>query len=132
MFFIKLWNLPIDKICLENPIGFVNGIIKPTQIIQPYYFGDEAQKTTCLWLKGLPLLKHYSQSDLFTEQTHVDRGEMINWTNEKGEKKSMPKWYADAFKLPAYERAELRSKTFPGIAKAMANQWGKSPFLFTQ
>ena len=125
MFFIKLWNLPIDKICLENPIGFINGIIKPTQIIQPYYFGDEAQKTTCLWLKGLPTLKHYSQSDLFTEQTHVDRGEMISWINDKGEKKTMPKWYSDAFKLPAYERAELRSKTFPGIANAMAEQWGK-------
>jgi hypothetical protein len=124
MFFIKLWNLNIDKICLENPIGFISNIIKPSQIIQPYYFGDEAQKTTCLWLKGLPLLKHYSEPDLFTEKTHVDRGEMVTWINKQGKKKSMPKWYSDAFKLPAYQRAELRSKTFSGISVAMAEQWG--------
>jgi hypothetical protein len=99
-------------------------LIKPTQIIQPYFFGDEAQKTTCLWLKGLPKLKHYSNSDLFTEQTHVDKGEIISWVDKNGKNKSMPKWYSDAFKLPAYERSELRSKTFPGIAKAMADQWG--------
>ena len=73
-------------------------------------FGDEAQKTTCLWLKGLPKLK---------PTNIVGEGEQIKY--ESG--RSMPKWYADAYKLPPKERAKLRSKTFPGIARAMALQW---------
>jgi len=91
------------------------------QIIQPYFFGDEFQKTTCLWLKGLPFLYHNKTANLFDENvTHVGKGEMV--TFESG--CVMPKWYADAWRLPEFERKELRSKTFPGIAKAMAEQWG--------
>jgi hypothetical protein len=83
----------------------------PDQIINPWQFGDSFSKATCLWLKNLPPLRP-------TEI--VDKGESIVF--ESG--KVMPKWYADAWRLPADERAAMRSKTFPGIARAMALQWG--------
>ncbi|MBP8085982.1 MAG: hypothetical protein KAY48_01765 [Saprospiraceae bacterium] len=120
-FFLKLYRAPIEKICLENPIGSLNTVLKPTQIIQPYYFGDEAQKTTCLWLKGLPPLIHQKEATLFDDKvTHVGKGEMVEFASGT----VMPKWYADAWHLPKDERSKLRSKTFPGIAAAMADQWG--------
>ena len=92
----------------------------PTQKIQPYYFGDEAQKTTCLWLKNLPPLYHNAAPNLFDDTvTHVKpkgniifNGKMYSWAANK--------WYKTA-----EERSKERSKTFPGIAEAMANQWGK-------
>ena len=104
---------PIDKIALENPISIISSRIrKPDQIIQPYQFGDSFSKKTCLWLKNLPLLN---------PTNIVSSGEVVKYKSGK----TMPKWYADAFKLSPFERAKLRSKTFPGIAKAMAEQWGK-------
>ena len=85
---------------------------KPQQIIQPYMFGDPAEKKTALWLKNLPPL----------EPTNIVKPpERVKF--ESG--KSMPSWYAEAWNLPKEERAKLRSKTFPGIANAMAEQWGK-------
>lgn len=119
-FFTRLFHCNVGKIAIENPIGFMNHIFKPSQIVQPYFFGDEAQKTTCLWLKGLPLLMHNKTQNLFEQSTHVSKGEIVEF--ESGCK--MPKWYADAWALPKHDRAELRSKTFPGLAQAMATQWG--------
>ena len=126
---IKLWKYACSKakyVYMENPMGAMNGdrrLPKP-QVVQPYYFGDQYQKTTCLWLQGLPYLYHNDKPNLFDQNvTHVDRGEMFVYINKKGQKKSQPKWYADALSLPAYERSEVRSKTFPGIGNAMANQW---------
>jgi len=108
-----LMNAPIDRIVIENLVSCISSEIrKPDQIIQPWQFGDEAQKTTCLWLKNLPKLK---------PTKIVGKGEMV--TYKSGNK--MPKWYAEAFKLPKAERQKLRSKTFQGIADAMAKQWGK-------
>lgn len=103
----------IPRVAIENPVGIMSNIYrKPDQIIQPYWFGDPYEKKTCLWLKGLPKL----------EPTNiVEPEERITFSNSK---KSMPKWYSEAFSLPPFERAKLRSKTFPGIAKAMAIQWG--------
>ena len=103
-FFMALANAPIDFICLENPVGIVSSLWrKPTQIIQPYYFGDSERKTTCLWLKGLPKLKAtnivepvFSKSGL--TKTHIGYGSKNN--------------------------SKMRSKTFQGIADAMAEQWG--------
>jgi len=120
--FMKFANAPIDRICIENPIGIMSRVYKkPSQIIQPYYFGDEAQKTTCLWLKNLPPLYHNKSVNLFDDViTHVGRGEMV--TFESG--CVMPKWYADAWGLSKAERSKVRSKTFQGIADAMAKQWG--------
>jgi hypothetical protein len=116
--FVKqLMDAPISKIAIENPIGVISTMIrKPDQIVQPYHFGDKASKSTCLWLKNLPKLE---ATDL------VDKGEFFEFVSKKGVKKRMPMWYYKALqnaKTPA-ERSTLRSKTFAGIAKAMANQW---------
>jgi hypothetical protein len=112
-FFIKLYNSDIPKVCIENPVGVMSNLFrKPDQIVQPWMFGDEATKTTCLWLKNLPSL-------MPTEI--VGKGERTVFQSGK----SHPKWYTDALakaKTPE-ERRNLRSKTFPGIAKAMATQW---------
>ena len=113
----KLMDAPINKIAIENPISVISSNIrKPDQIIQPYMFGDKAQKSTCLWLKNLPKLV---PTDI------VDKGEFIEFISKKGVKKKQPKWYYEALqkaKTPA-ERRTLRSKTFKGIAEAMATQW---------
>ena len=109
----KLMDAPIDNIAIENPVSVISTKIrKPDQIVQPYYFGDEARKTTCLWLKNLPLLK---------PTKIVDEGERVVFKSGK----SHPKWYADAFSKSktADERRRLRSKTFPGFANAIVNQW---------
>ena len=118
-FFMKLVNAPIDKIAIENPVGIMSRLYrKPDQIIQPYFFGDEAQKTTCLWLKNLPKLYHNDGSNIFDPViTHVGKGEFVTFASGK----KHPKWYADAF--VKNKLGKTRSKTFPGIANAMANQW---------
>tara|TARA_R110002110_G_scaffold27213_2_gene99273 strand:- start:2038 stop:2691 length:654 start_codon:yes stop_codon:yes gene_type:complete len=117
-FFMEMINAPIPKIAVENPIGIMStNYRKPDQIIQPWMFGDKAQKSTCLWLKGLPKLV---PTDI------VDKGEFIEFISKKGVKKRQPKWYFDALKnaKTSAERSTLRSKTFQGIANAMALQWG--------
>ncbi len=111
-FFMKIANAECEKIAIENPVGFMSTYYrKPDQIIQPYMFGDAFEKKTCLWLKGLEPLKP-------TEEVEPPKRKKF----ESG--KTMPAWYAEAWHLPKEERAKLRSKTFPGIAKAMAEQWG--------
>lgn len=118
-FFMALANCNIPKIAIENPIGIMSGKWrKPDQIIQPYQFGDKAQKSTCLWLKGLPKL---------VPTNIVDKGEFFEFTSKKGVKKRMAMWYYQALrdaKTPE-QRRTLRSKTFQGIADAMAEQWTK-------
>jgi hypothetical protein len=133
-FFMALVNAPIKHIAIENPIGIMSNLYrKPNQVIHPFYFGDEARKSTCLWLKNLPLLYHNALPNLFDDKiTHVGQGDFFYWTDMKtGKQKRQPKWYADAFMKPgidANERSKLRSKTFPGIAEAMAKQW--SDYIF--
>lgn len=128
-FFMAFTKTNIIKWCIENPIGIMSRIYKePNQIIQPYFFGDEAQKTTCLWLNNLPPLFHASEPDLFNKEiTHVGKGDF--YITPGGKK--MPSWMSDPVdkngKKLGYNTEEiktLRSKTFPGIAKAMAEQWG--------
>lgn len=114
-FFLKITQVDIRRIAIENPVGIMNTIWrKPDQIIQPYMFGDEATKTTCLWLKGLPKLR---PTDL------VGKGERVVLSSGK----SLPKWYSDSFntRISTEMRRTLRSKTFPGMAKAMAYQWSE-------
>lgn len=116
-FFMEFVNAPIEKIAVENPIGIMSKLYrKPNQIIQPWQFGDKAQKSTCLWLKNLPLLK---------PTNIVEKGEFKEWIDKKGKKKRQPLWYYEALinSKSNEERRTLRSKTFPGIAKAMAEQW---------
>lgn len=103
----------VPKVAIENPVGIMSNIYRnPDQIIQPYWFGDPYEKKTCLWLKGLPLL----------EPTNIVKPENRIIVSDSG--KTMPKWFNDTFSLPPAERSYVRSKTFPGIAKAMATQWG--------
>jgi hypothetical protein len=110
-FFMMFANADCERIAIENPIGVMSTVWrKPDQIIQPYQFGDPYEKKTCLWLKGLPKL----------EPTNIVEPPK---RTEFASGKSMPTWYADAWKLPKEERAKLRSKTFDGIANAMAVQW---------
>lgn len=126
-FFMKIINAPIKHIAVENPVGIMSKIYrKPDQKIQPYYFGDKAQKTTCLWLKNLPPLYHNATPNLFDEVvTHVNKGEFFEWIDSKtGKKKRQALWFKESFNLTLDERSKVRSKTFPGIAEAMANQWG--------
>ena len=104
-------NADCQKIAIENPIGIMSSEWrKPDQIINPWQFGDAFEKKTCLWLKGLPKLTP-------TNIVEIPPRKKFN------SGKSMPSWYADAWNLPKEERARLRSKTFPGIAKAMSEQW---------
>lgn len=103
-----LLDAPIPKIALENPIGCISSRIrKPDQIIQPWQFGHDASKATCLWLKGLPLLRH-------TEVLPGGREARRANQTASGQNK-LP---------PSADRWKLRSLTYPGIAKAMAEQWG--------
>lgn len=110
-FFMAFVNALAKKIVIENPVGTMSTRYrKPDQIIQPWMFGHEAQKSTCLWLiGGLPTLK---PTDI------VDKGEFIELKSGK----RLPKWYVEAGK--AENTAQIRSKTFQGIADAMADQWG--------
>ena len=111
-FFMEIANADCEKIVIENPIGVMSTVWrKPEQIIQPYMFGDSAEKKTCLWLKGVEPLKATNEVNP-PERVKFDSG------------KTMPKWYADLWHLPREERSRLRSQTFPGFAKAMAEQWG--------
>ena len=108
-FFMKFANADCDKIMIENPVGVMSTAWrKPDQIIQPYYFGDPFEKRTCLWLKGLPKLERTNE---------VEPEPRIKYASGC----TMPAWYAN---LPPKERAKERSKTFPGFAEAMAEQWG--------
>ena len=111
--FIRLlMAAPIPKIALENPVGVISTKIrKPDKIIQPYWFGDEAQKQTCLWLKNLPPL-------LPTKM--VGKGAM--WVNKNNGKKRGAAW--TMMLPPSPDRWKIRSRTFQGIARAMADQWG--------
>jgi hypothetical protein len=121
-FFMKFTQTDIPKWAIENPVGIMSKLYrKPDQIIQPYFFGDEAQKTTCLWLKGLPPLFHASEPDLFNKEiTHTGKGNIIEYPSGR----KYPEWVCTTRALKADDRSNIRSKTFPGIARAMAEQWG--------
>ena len=131
-FFCQFLEADCEKIAIENPIGIISGDYipkhfpdlaerynlprKPNQIIHPWMFGDNYSKSTCLWLKGLPTLVPE-----VTEEPELD---WFEWVDSKtGKHKRQPRWYYEAFKLPSSERAKVRSRTFPCIARAMAEQW---------
>ena len=125
-FFMQLINAPIKHIAIKNPIGIMSNVYrKPNQIIHPYYFGDAVSKKTCLWLKNLPLLYHNANINLFDDKiTHV-KPHQIKFGDGKNYSGPAAKWYKDA-----ETRSKERSKTYLGIAKAMAIQWGN--FLINQ
>lgn len=100
-FFMTLWNSDIPKTCIENPIPYKRAMLAQyTQIIHPWQFGHGETKATCLWLKGLPKLK----------PTHIVDG----------------REHRIHTMSPSPDRGKNRSRTYPGIAQAMADQWGKT------
>ena len=115
--FMAFVNAYVCKIAIENPVGYMSTYYrKPDCIIQPYEFGDHARKKTCLWLKNLPVLKPtniVSTGEITSGGYSIgasanyardEKGKIISWNDPR--------------------TAKIRSKTFPGIAKAMAEQWG--------
>ena len=114
-FFLTLANADIPKIAVENPIGWMNTHWrKPEQTIQPWMFGHPTTKATCLWLKGLPLLQP-------TNIVPVDKNDVYEYVAANGRIKHDSR---SRSKCKAEERSRHRSKTYPGIALAMAQQWG--------
>lgn len=130
----KIWNMDCPRIAIENSIGVLsNRLQKPDQIIQPWMFGENASKQTCLWLKGLPLL----------EPTDISCPLGWELSDEKnGDKKVNGYWFKNIFggRLPVWsnqtpsgqnklgpseDRSRIRSKTYRGVAKSMAQQWSK-------
>lgn len=97
-FFMLLWSAPIERIAIENPVGVMSTRLFKPQVIQPYQFGHGETKATCLWLKNLPELKETNRVDGREQRLH-----------------KLP---------PTKDRQRIRSRTFPGIAAAMAEQWG--------
>lgn len=140
-FFCQFLNADCERIAIENPVGIISGDyipkwfpdiaqkyklpIKPSQVIQPYEYGSRAKKTTCLWLKGIPLLKPtdvVSPGEFYTSpdgkkysigasanMARDENGKIISWNDPR--------------------TAKIRSKTYPGVAKAMARQWGVASFI---
>jgi len=112
-FFMKLVEAPILKTVIENPVGVMSTLYrKPDQIIQPYNFGSDASKQTCLWLKGLPLLKNTEYVN--PRITAAGKKRWANQTDIDG----------SDITPPSKDRSRLRSKTFQGIADALAEQYG--------
>lgn len=126
-FFCEFLKADCEKVSIENPVNIISGEyiskwfpniaeeyglpIKPSQIIQPYYFGEPHKKTTCLWLKGLPKL----------EPTKIVEPKLVSYICKNGKKVTFSEYMVRGFDG---NRAKHRSKTFPGVAKAMAEQWG--------
>lgn len=126
-FFMNLYNSNIPYIAIENPMGFpCTAFRKPDQVIEPYYFGDRHKKRTCLWLKNLPKLQYSLHNDLFTLSTSVPKPEPIYVDKVTGRKR----YFTDAISGVSKNSKLLRSKTFPGIAKAMADQWSRLILIF--
>lgn len=130
-FFCKFFDADCDKVAIENPVGIISGEYIPkyfpdlaekynlprayAQKIHPWNFGDNASKATCIWLKGLsPLQPH------ITEEPEL---EYFTWVDKHGKTKRQPLWFYQCSHTKGKSGLE-RSKTFPGIAKAMAEQWG--------
>lgn len=109
VFFMYMVLAHCDRIAVENPVGIMSSVYKkPSQIIHPYEFGHPFRKSTCLWLKGLPELK----------PTEIVEPSIKSYTTKSGKTVTFDElgW--------KYKDPKIRSKTFPGIAKAMAEQWG--------
>jgi hypothetical protein len=114
-FVMKIWD-SCDRVAIENPTGYLSSMWRrPAQTIHPYFFGDPESKRTCLWLKNFPNLK----------RTHFDTKPKIHGHFKTGRRKGQPIYFHESNgRLDASERSKIRSKTFPGVAREMAEQWG--------
>lgn len=126
-FFCQFLKADCDRIAIENPVNIISGYyvqehfpdlakiyglpLKPSQHIQPYEYGDKARKKTCLWLKGLPKLK----------PTNIVEPELVTYTRADGRTTTFSVGFCSGYKQE--ERSRHRSKTFPGIAQAIVDQW---------
>lgn len=133
-FFSQFLKIDCPRVAVENPVNIISGKyvgahfryqalkyglpVRPTQIIQPYQFGNPSRKTTCLWLKGLPKLK----------PTKNVEPELVWYEYKNGKKKSFSKDFCVGFKN-GKDRGKQRSKTYSGVAAAMADQWGKLEYI---
>lgn len=109
-FFMALYNAPIARVCIENPIGVMSTLFrKPDQIVQPWQYGHPERKATCFWTRGLPKLT----------PSNVVEPETVKGLSPKGKK-----YYSLNWLRQNEERWKIRSRTFTGIAAAMASQWG--------
>lgn len=121
-FFMTFVNADCDHIAIENPIGTINTIYrKPDCIVHPYYFGDPVRKATCLWLKNLPVLEKTNEVEpditpIQTDKGHYTFSGPLLYARDKNGK--IISWNDP-------RTAKERSKTFPGFAKAMADQWSR-------
>lgn len=144
-FFLTLMNAPIHRIALENPVGILSGETyinkhfpnmkyelekvnmprKPEQVIQPFYFGHDVRKYTCLWLKNLNPLVWVREDDMFNKSQFVTPQQPVNTVIRKGiyRKGTERKLYWYDY-ITGKDAGKIKSKTFPGIARAMADQWG--------
>lgn len=119
---MALYNAPAPRVCVENPIGYMNGHFrKPDQIVHPYYFGDPHVKTTCLWLRGLPKLV-YPAGLSKPEPTLVQVRRPGKWARGGEIKRRY------STEMAPTRGGHERSVTFHGIANAMAEQWGNADF----
>lgn len=113
-FFMHFVNAPCEHIAIENPVGYMNSVYrKPDQIIHPYYFGDPYMKRTCLWLKNLPLL---------VPDYQLPKPEPV-YVQQNGKKR----YWVET--VSSSDRQKIRSRTFPGVAAAMAFQWTNNFYL---
>jgi hypothetical protein len=113
-FFMQFANAKCPRIAIENPIGIMSTVWrKPDQIVHPYFFGDTFQKPTCLWLKNLPKL-------IYDKGQAEENKKELKWMySHTGKRGALWNWGLP----PSKDRAKIRSRTFPGIARAMAEQW---------
>jgi hypothetical protein len=127
----KLMDAPMAKICIENPVSVISSEIrKPDQIIQPWMFGENASKKTCLWLKGLAPLKQTKiiEPRLVCCGIEIKNADKYGCANCNGAKKPLQRWgnqtnSGQNVLPPSADRWKLRSTTYQGIANAMAEQW---------
>ena len=115
-FFMQMICAPAAKVAVENPIGIMSTVYrKPDQIIQPYEYGHPVRKSTCLWLKGLPKLIPTNIVSSEYDEHGFSIGGALRWAYDENGK--VISWNDP-------RTAKARSKTFPGVARAMAEQWG--------
>ena len=118
-FFMDCWNVQVDRVALENPLGYTFEAFRSAdQILQPYFFGESEQKRICLWLRGLPKLIHTPVDTLFERRTHTDKPSPV-YVDKSGKRR----YFTDRFAGNSKHGAHLRAKSFASIAKAMAEQW---------
>lgn len=114
-FFMRFVDCQAPRVAIENPVGVMSSVYrKPDCIVEPWQHGHSVRKRTCLWLRGLPVL---------VPTNVVNSGPTVRYGNSG----NMSQWYRDTWNLPPAKRAMARSRTFDGVARAMAEQW--SPLL---